>query len=172
MNSKTIAYAISAHSESNHMYDNIYPYSVHLALVAYYAQKYIYHIPLEYRSSVIEACWLHDTIEDTRKSYNDILKISNVMVADIVYAVTNEKGKNRKERANEKYYKGIIATPYARYVKICDRLANVQYSCDTNSRMKDVYKKENPQFVKSITKDIDVDIYSDMFDELHQLINS
>lgn len=62
-------------------------------------------------------------------------------VADIVYAVTNEKGKNRSERANEKYYQGIRENKLAVIVKICDRLANALYSKLINSRMLDVYKK-------------------------------
>jgi hypothetical protein len=47
--------------------------------------------------------------------------------ADIIYAVTNDKGKNRKERAGVKYYEGIRKTPGAVFVKLCDRIANVQY---------------------------------------------
>lgn len=149
MKSNIIAFAIKAHSDTNHLYDNK-PYSVHLAMVAYYAQKYIEFVPEEYRDDVISACWLHDTIEDTRNTYNDIKKISSEFVADIVYAVTNEKGKNRKERANDAYYKGIRETPFAVFVKLCDRLANVKYSLDTNSRMLDVYRKEQIDFIDEL----------------------
>jgi len=106
MNSKIIAYAIEAHHNTNHLYDGK-PYAVHLAMVVGYAQKYIDKIPKQFQENVISACWLHDTIEDTRNTYNDIKNISNTTVADIVYALTNEKGKNRKERANDKYYQGI-----------------------------------------------------------------
>ena len=34
-------------------------------------------------------------------------------VPEIVYALTNEKGRNRKERANETYYKGIRDTRFS-----------------------------------------------------------
>jgi (p)ppGpp synthase/HD superfamily hydrolase len=140
MNSKIIAFAIEAHQNTNHLYDGK-PYSVHLALVVSYAQKYLTKIPLTYQEDVLSACWLHDTIEDTRNTYNDIKTISNAKIANLVYAVTNEKGKNRKERANEKYYDGIKSEEFAQFIKLCDRLANVKYSIDTNSKMKDVYKK-------------------------------
>jgi hypothetical protein len=70
--------------------------------------------------------------------------------ADIIYAVTNEKGKNRKERANDKYYEGIRNTPGAVFVKLCDRIANVQYSKMTGSRMFEMYKKENDDFLTSL----------------------
>ena len=40
MDSKIIAFAVEAHQSTNHLYDGK-PYSVHLALVVSYAQKYI-----------------------------------------------------------------------------------------------------------------------------------
>ncbi|MBR1412444.1 MAG: hypothetical protein IJ577_04880, partial [Prevotella sp.] len=71
-----------------------------------------------------------------------------------VYALTNEKGRTRAERAGEKYYQGIRETPYAPFVKLCDRLANITYSCSgvdgSNLRMKEVYKSEMPHFLQSI----------------------
>jgi len=73
-------------------------------------------------------------------------------VADIIYAVSNEKGKNRKERANDKYYEGIRQTEGASFVKICDRIANVQYSKMTGSKMFEMYKKENEHFKNVVLK--------------------
>lgn len=169
MNSKIITFAIEAHQNTNHLYDGK-PYSVHLALVVAYAQKYIDKVPVNLRENIINACWLHDTIEDTRNTYNDIKNISNEIVANIVYAVTNEKGKNRQERANDKYYKGILEEPFSRFVKLCDRLANVKYSVDTNSRMKDVYRKENEHFIKSLCLDGNMH-YEEMIKELNSLLN-
>ena len=92
------------------------------------------------------ACWGHDLIEDTRVSYNDVKDHLGQEAADIIYALTNEKGKNRKERANDKYYEGIRNTKGAVFVKLCDRIANVQYSKMTGSRMFEMYKKENESF--------------------------
>jgi len=149
MNSKIIAFAIEAHHKTNHLYDGK-PYSVHLSMVAMNGLKYIDSVPLQMTEVVLNACWLHDTIEDCRLTYNDINKVAGSMVADIVYAVTNDKGKNRKERAGEKYYEGIRNTPYATYVKLCDRLANAQYSKDTNSKMLEVYQKENIDFFNGL----------------------
>ena len=152
MNSKIIAFAIDAHNKVNHSYNN-YPYSLHLSMVAMYATKFIDCLPFNVHEDILDACWLHDTIEDCRLTYNDIVKISNLNVADLVYAVTNEKGKNRKERANDKYYEGIRNTPFAKFVKLCDRLANIKYSKDTNSNMYYKYKEEHEHFLKSLFPD-------------------
>ena len=96
------------------------------------------------------ACWGHDLIEDTRVSYNDVKEQLGESAADIIYSLTNEKGKNRKERANDKYYEGIRNTPGGVFVKLCDRIANVQYSKMTGSRMFEMYKKENLEFTKAL----------------------
>lgn len=149
MDSKIIAFAIESHASVNQTYDGK-PYSVHLAMVFSQAMRFIEHIPKKDRDDVLNAVWLHDTIEDCRLTYNDIVKISNVEVAEMVYALSNEKGRNRKERANGKYYKGIRETEFATFIKLCDRLANVIYSKETNSRMFDVYKNENQDFLKHL----------------------
>ena len=98
------------------------------------------------REAVMIAVWGHDLIEDARVSYNDVKSNLGPEAADIIYAVTNEKGKNRSERANAKYYEGIRNTPGAVFVKLCDRIANVQYSKLTKSRMFEMYKEENVSF--------------------------
>lgn len=170
MNSKIIAFAIEAHQNVNHLYDNK-PYSVHLALTVGYAQKYINLIPESHQSAVIDACWLHDTIEDTRMTYNDIKAISSTQVADIVYAVTNEKGKTRKDRANDKYYEGIKKCDFASFVKLCDRLANAKYSVDTNSRMKQVYLRENEHFINSLFDKNNKQTFIIMINELNSILN-
>ncbi len=99
--------------------------------------------------TIESACWGHDLIEDTRTSYNDVKQMLGEEAADIIFAVTNETGKNRKERANAKYYDKIRTTKGAIFVKICDRIANVQYAKMTKSKMFDMYKKENPDFMQN-----------------------
>jgi (p)ppGpp synthase/HD superfamily hydrolase len=94
-----------------------------------------------------KAVFGHDLIEDTRVSYNDVKNQLGEEAADIIYAVTNDKGKNRKERAGDNYYEGIRNTPGAVFVKLCDRIANVQYGKMTKSRMFEMYKKENSEFI-------------------------
>ena len=51
-----------------------------------------------------------------------------IVSTEIAYALTNEKGRTRAERANEKYYEGIRSTKYAPMVKYADRIANLRFS--------------------------------------------
>lgn len=167
MNSKSV-WCIEKHESTNHMYDTYLPYEFHLRMVHQVAVDFKhllddtkdyftgepYRGPRQYQVTLQSACllatWGHDLIEDCRVSYNDVKEVLGQEVADIVYAVSNEKGKNRKERANDKYYEGIRNTPGAVFVKLCDRIANVQYSKMTKSRMFEMYKKENPEFTKAL----------------------
>lgn len=145
-----VQWIFKQHDDTNHMYDTYLPYSFHLRMVSNVAKDYIHLLPKNLQVPAILAAWGHDLIEDTRVSYNDVRKELGYDAAEIVYAVSNEKGKNRKERANEKYYKGICETPGATFVKLCDRIANVQYSKMTKSRQFEMYKEENENFTNSL----------------------
>ena len=174
-----IQWCIKQHSDTNHFYDEYLPYEFHLRMVVNVFNQFKQLIENECEGdidSILEyielACWGHDLIEDTRVSYNDVKKVLGEGAADIIYAVTNEKGKNRKERANDKYYEGIRNTDGAVFVKLCDRIANVQYSKMTGSRMFEMYKKENDMFVVQLGWDRkESHPYGEMFRYLKNLFN-
>lgn len=66
-------------------------------------------------------------------------------MADIVYDVTNELCKNRKQRAMCTYPK-IASNTLAVFVNGCDRMANTTYSKESGSSMYDKYVQEYPSF--------------------------
>lgn len=168
-------FAINKHSAVNHFYDNK-AYSVHLESVVYYAKKYIDRIvPKSFHQEVIASCWLHDTIEDCRLTYDDIKKEFGTTVAEIVYACSNEKGKNRKERANDKYYRSIRNIPYATFVKMCDRLANIAYSEAHKTRMLALYRAEQKEFIDILINSQPSFVrrqYSDMINLMNTLLET
>ena len=158
------------HESVNQFYDGDKPYGYHLDMVA--KEVYAYgHLVLVGEADLLPlfmGAWFHDSIEDVRVSYNDVKKIAlkfgltqeqAFMASEIVYALTNEKGRNRKERAGKRYYEGIRNTPYAPFVKMCDRMANIRYSCGSynmrNLRMAKVYEDEMPYFTRAITVETD-----------------
>lgn len=163
---KSREYAFKAHEESNHKYDDK-PYSFHLEMVYNTALKFIYLIKLEERDNILSGCYVHDCIEDARQTYNDVVKNTNVEVAEIAFALTNEKGKTRKDRANKKYYDGIKANDSFVFVKICDRIANVSHSKNTNSKMIEAYKKEFQSFKDNLYSEK----YKPMWDYLEELLS-
>lgn len=165
------------HEDVNQEYDDK-PYIYHLLAVRGFAVKYLPYV-CEKKEDVIPIVFgalFHDTIEDARLTYNDVMKIAKEYMSDnqaylateIVYALTNEKGRNRHERANDKYYQGIRETKYAPLVKAADRLANYNYAKLTHSRMEKCYQEEMEDFVKSAitSENGDLLVPQEMIDEL------
>ena len=157
--------ACKMHDSVGQTYDKTKPYGFHLSMVADAAIEYGHEV-IDDNSDilpVIFAAYFHDSIEDARLTYNDVTKIAKLFMtgdqaftaAEIVYALTNEKGRTRAERAGEKYYDGIRTTPYAPMVKLCDRYANMKYSFsgknEANNHMREVYQKEWPHFIEAIS---------------------
>ncbi len=147
-----IEWCLEQHKKTNHFYDKYLPYEFHLRMAVNIFKKFEYLLPKDdnFRTQCFYATYGHDLIEDTRTSYNDVKKILGTKAADIIYAVTNEKGKTRKERANNKYYEGILNIPGALFVKLCDRIANVEYSKMVQSSMFNMYKTEHKDFLYSL----------------------
>lgn len=164
---KSKEYAVACHKNVNQFYDG-QPYSIHLDLVAFYSIKFSYILEkmtnYDTICSIIASSYTHDLIEDTRETYNDVLNNTNKIIADITFAVTDEKGRNRNERKNEKYYRELLDTPFATYIKICDRLANVYYSKNNGHKMLKVYLNEHQNFKTKLYKEE----YNVMFDELEK----
>lgn len=157
--------AYDLHKSVNQTYGDDLPYGFHLDMVAEGIQTYG-HLVCVSEDDVLPMFfggYYHDSIEDARMTYNDVMHEARLrmteeqalMATEIVYALTNDKGRTRDERAGENYYKGIRETPYAPFVKLCDRLANITYTCSIDSgkdgnRMREIYKGEMAHFLSSI----------------------
>lgn len=166
-NFKAIAFALQAHNKTNQQYGP-YPYAAHLTLVAHFGYQFLHLLPTQLQADAITACYLHDTIEDCRLTYNDVLEVAGVQAAEIVYALTNEKGKNRSERANQKYFDGIRNTQGAVFVKMCDRLANCYVSFTEGPLHKiEKYRAEHSIFMQKLfANNAEVNTYQPMIDLL------
>lgn len=176
------------HEHVNQTYDRKHPYGFHLDMVADSVFKYGYEVCADEQDvlPLFFGAYFHDSIEDARQSYNDVTKTASgfmndsqaYMAAEIVYALTNDKGRTRAERAGEKYFQGIRETPYAPFVKLADRLANITYSFkqanESNAYMKAVYQKELPYFLEAITiqnSDVRYSLPSDMVAALMKIVS-
>jgi hypothetical protein len=174
--------AASIHANVNQTYGIGHPYSYHINKVAEIAIKYMPEL-VEKKSDIIPiifGAYFHDAIEDARLTYNDVMKIAReymdeneaYMATEIVYALTNEKGRNRHERANDKYYAGIRETKYAPLVKAADRLANYEYakSPEGKKSMEKAYTEEMPKFIQdALTKEDGTYLVpQEMIDELNK----
>jgi (p)ppGpp synthase/HD superfamily hydrolase len=85
---------------------------------------------------IISAAWLHDTIEDTETTYEELVKEFNKRVADLVMEVTHEGCKD-----NYGYYFPRLKTKEGILIKLCDRASNI-------SRMDTWDDKRQSQYCK------------------------
>ena len=152
------------HNNVNQIYGDDLPYGFHLDMVVNGIRNYG-HLVCAREEDLLPLFfggYFHDSIEDARLTYNDVMNIARTMLTEeqalmgteIAYALTNDKGRTRTERAGDRYYQGIRQTPYAPFVKLCDRLANVSFSCSgmnpDSLRMKKIYKNEMGHFLACI----------------------
>lgn len=169
--------ASKIHEDVNQNYDGNKPYMFHLLDVFDCVKHFGFQScnNPEDVIGIVAGALFHDSIEDARLTYNDVkselklcgLSENQVFIgSEIAYALTNEKGRTRAERANEKYYEGIRSTKYAPMVKYADRIANLGFSVtnaiETNSkesvRMAKMYIKEMEHFNAAIIRDnVDVE---------------
>ncbi|MFR3415279.1 MAG: HD domain-containing protein [Clostridia bacterium] len=84
---------------------------------------------------------LHDTLEDTNATKEEILKLSNKKVLDAVVLLTKEKGYKMQD-----YYNRIINSDMAKMVKLADRYHNLSESTMTNIFFKKKYLKETEEW--------------------------
>lgn len=136
------AMLVAEKAHANQTYD-IFPYIYHIRQVSDIARN------LECNETIIVSCILHDILEDTGYSYNDIRKFFGEEVAEIVFAVTDEMGRNREERKRLTYPK-IKSNWMAIVVKICDRIANVSHSKEYDSSKFKMYQKEHEKFCEEL----------------------
>jgi len=132
-------FAIDIHSGQK--YDE-HPYIKHLEDVFKVLERYkVKH------QAILVASFLHDILEDGAASYQDVKKIFGFEVAEIVYAVTDELGRNRKER-HENTYPKIKESLFAICLKLADMIANVEYGQSQNARsnLLSMYIREYPNF--------------------------
>jgi AraC-like DNA-binding protein len=127
------------------------PYSFHLKATAAQALKYEKLFSIRIFDDIFSACFGHDLIEDARMSYNDVKELfDSKIVADIIYACTEEKGHNRGERHSDKFFQELSENRLAVFVKLCDVTANVIFSILTGSGMLGMYKKEFPNLKEKL----------------------
>lgn len=158
----------------NQKYGDNLPYSFHLNCVISQARKFeTLLFDEEWDDLVYPALISHDTLEgDARMTYNDLVKALKLYkyqelekIADMVYCVTDEKGRNRAERKNDKYYKELSENKLAVFVKLADISANTLFSKLTGSSMYNKYKAEFPKFKEKVY----IEEYKEFFEYVENL---
>lgn len=135
--SEIAAFAIRAHRDQRY---GDRPYASHLIDVVENLRRFGVDTP-----ELVAAAWLHDTVEDTAVTVQEVAERFGPRVAALVSAVTTSPGPTRKERLVHTYPR-IAATEGAVLVKLADRIANVEACWSTRDRRLFMYREEYPAF--------------------------
>jgi (p)ppGpp synthase/HD superfamily hydrolase len=134
---RAIRFAEQAHAAQRYGADA--PYTVHLAAV----RRVLADFGLA--GDLAVAAWLHDSVEDTPTTREQVAALFGEPVAVLVWAVTG-RGPNRKARNADAYAKIVAAGASAATLKLADRIANAEASRADNPRLLAMYRDELPAF--------------------------
>jgi hypothetical protein len=98
-----------------------------------------------YGENYILGAWLHDVLEDTKATPEEVSQRFGAVTLEFVEAVTG-RGRNRKER-NENAYQKMEQRPGAIPLKLADRISNMRASKLTSpDKLFKMYCEEYPAF--------------------------
>lgn len=128
--------AVKAHS--NQDYDGVFPYEKHTDDVVDILKRF------GYSGKFIVGGYLHDVMEDNGLSYGKIKRHFGKEVAEMVYCVTDELGRDREEKKRKTLPK-TASNPDAIILKLADRIANVEHGGKN-----EMYREEHTQFRQAL----------------------
>lgn len=145
----------------NQMYGSR-PYSYHLQKVVNIARFYSSLVPKEDLEDVICAAYLHDILEDTLCTQDEILRALNPRILLLIKLLT----KNGSDP--ESYFNQVAQDDLAIYIKLCDRYANV-LACvyDGEDKKLAKYKEQNPMFNRILLRNN----YKPIFEWIESYLN-
>jgi len=153
-------YATKIHGDQRY---GEHPYTYHLRAVVAVLKKFGY-----VDDNLISAAWLHDSLEDTDTTYDELVSRFGNEIADLVSCVTDGPGRNRKERKAHSYKK-MKDDRRSIAIKLADRIANVGESLQNNPKLFKMYVKERETFERNL---LDPNIFFNEFSRLWLHLNS
>lgn len=123
-------------------------YINHPIRVANYVSKFKQSKNLD---MIVICAYLHDTLEDTKTTYYDIIEKFGIQVASIVLELTTDEDL-KNEIGKEKYlkYRMKKMSSYALVIKLCDRLDNLKDLKNSNEKFRQKYVKETIGIIQYI----------------------
>lgn len=115
-------FAAQKHTDQRRKGERAEPYINHLAEVAEMLAK----CTAGQDADVVAAGFLHDTIEDTDTTYEDLKREFGENIADIVKECTDDKSLTYEERKRLQIEHATHISPQAKMVKIADKISNLR----------------------------------------------
>lgn len=131
---KAMVFAKDRHKEQKRKYSGL-PYFVHLAEVAS-----LVSMALPNDENAIAAAYLHDVVEDTEVTINEVVKLFGKDIGELVSQLTDvsspsDGNRAKRKEIDRKHYE--FASPRAQTIKLADLISNSRSII-----------KEDPEFAK------------------------
>ncbi|MBR1417322.1 MAG: bifunctional (p)ppGpp synthetase/guanosine-3',5'-bis(diphosphate) 3'-pyrophosphohydrolase [Bacilli bacterium] len=132
------------------------PYITHPISVANYAKELFKNDEL--KEELVAAAYLHDTIEDTNTTYEEIAKEFGYFTASLVLELTNnDYMKNLISKAKYLSYKMVDMTYYGLCLKLLDRKSNVKDLINADEKFRIKYIKETTYIIDFLLNNRELD---------------
>ncbi len=118
---KAMLFAARKHADQRRKGANEEPYVNHLAEVSELLARHTNGADTD----LVVAGLLHDTLEDTKTSYEELVREFGENVADIVRECTDDKSLPKAERKRLQILHAPHKSAQARLVKIADKISNL-----------------------------------------------
>ena len=153
----TLALTIAkwVHRNQKRKYTNE-PYIVHPIAVAERVSEY------KHTEDMICAAFLHDTIEDTDVTYETLLNIFGIKIADLVFELTDNSklcdGNREHRKEIDREFLSHVSSE-AQTIKLADLIDNTKSICEYDKKFAKVYLEEKRQLLKVLGRG-DTELYA------------
>ncbi|AXH12649.1 HD domain-containing protein [Halarcobacter bivalviorum] len=168
---KALNFAAKAHGEQKTPYG--VPYLTHLASVA----MEIIHaceqsqLKIEKADLAITVALLHDTIEDTDVTYDDLYSEFGAEVAEAVEALTKDKTIESKKDQMALSINNLLTQPYeVQMVKLADRITNMQKPPESWDSLKVLNYQKEAKFILSCLKNSNLYLSKRLEDKINEYV--
>ena len=171
---KALEFAREKHKGQMRKNNTPVEYITHPINVANLVKKYANNA--ENIDDLVSSAYLHDTLEDTNTTYEELICNFGNLISNLVKELTNNDVL-KKEMGKTKYLsmKMTNMSEDALIIKLCDRLDNVSSLYDTNKAFIDKYLRETISILNYIINNrslnsIHLNIINDINKEVNNVI--
>ena len=167
---KALNFATIKHEGQKRKGANPVDYINHPIAVAQLVNKYL----KKENKTLIAVAYLHDTLEDTNTTYEELLTIFGKRIANLVVELTSNKIECKKlGKAKYLSLKLNNMSNSALIVKLCDRLSNVTDLISTNYLFRKKYFNETITILNYILKNRNLNkIHKEIINDIMHKLNN
>ena len=167
---KALNFAAKAHGEQKT--PNGVPYLTHLTAVAMEVMHACEEgdVELEKADFVVTVALLHDVLEDTEVTYDELYKEFSADVAEAVDALTKDKTLPKKEQMADSINRLLTQGYDVQMVKLADRITNMQKPPESWDGEKIFNYHKEAKFILSCLKNSNLHLSKRLEDKINNYI--